>query len=624
MDAAISQMEKIVVQCRAILKKYKKQKDLENVESLLQKIQCRETNVLVCGEFKRGKSSFINAFLEEYICPIDVGIATATVSVLKYGDKVKVTRQYGDLNNLKTEEYDSLDQIDRYARGSAESIDNTVMLIIEIPNPKLKSGIVLFDTPGIGGLDPRHAFLTNYFLPKADITLFVTDMDSPMTAAEIDFFEKKIASYSKQYAILINKSDKFRTLKSQEEWINDIKTKCPAAKVIIPVSSKLKNDYLQSKDTEDLHESNFEIVENNIYILAADFKKALLIELKKYIIQLLNEVLSPIKTQIEQIKVPDPNLISKFEKELAIYKKQKDDLANPASEYRQKLESIIRKTKNEVEVKLQDESIILSSTHLKELATSAQARSNPKWLLEQINNGVGSIAAELDCLIDDAFDNVIAIIGNETIDDSSRSKFKYSINVDLTPEEKSLGTIACNTARHSLPAVGIFSLVAGLASVVFTGGATLPLLLGGATALGFVGKNMSDASKTNDAAYFQNKLAPEISRAMTHLRGYINLRFDDFNRQLLIAFQENAQKLIDNMDSIISNLTKLKTETAQQLQLKSKILNEEIKPIEQLLSVTNLFLSNPFEKKEKSGTPIPDAVENKDKGVSNDDKTMVG
>lgn len=623
MDAAISQMENIVVQCRAILKKYKKQKDLETIENLLQKIQCRETNVLICGEFKRGKSSFINAFLEEYICPVDVGIATATVSVLKYGEKVKITRQYGDLSNLKTEEYDSLDQIERYAKGSTESIDNTVMLIIELPNPKLKSGIILFDTPGIGGLDPRHAFLTNYFLPKADITLFVTDVDSPITTAEIDFFEKKIAPYSKQYAILVNKADKFATFKAQEDWINDIKKKCPAAKVVIPVSSKLKNDYLESKDKEDLYESNFEVFENEIYTLAAELKKTLLIELKKYIIQLLNEVLSPIKTQIEQIKVPDPNLISKFEKELVTYKKQKEELANPSSEYRQKLESIIRKTKNEVEIKLQDESIILSSTYLKELATSPQARANPKWLLEQINNGVGSIATDLDRLIDDAFDNVIAIIGDEAVNNSSKSKFKYNINVDLTPEEKSLGTIACNTARHSLPAVGIFSLVAGLASVVFTGGATLPLLLGGATALGFVGKNMSDASKANDVSYYQNKLAPEISRAMNHLRGYINLRFDDFNRQLLVAFQENIQKLIDSMDSIIGNLTKLKTETAQQLQLKSKILNEEIKPIEQLLSVTNLFLSNPFDKNNEKEKPDLVNTNNK-KDVSNDDRTMVG
>lgn len=623
MDAAISQMENIVVQCRAILKKYKKQKDLETIENLLQKIQCRETNVLICGEFKRGKSSFINAFLEEYICPVDVGIATATVSVLKYGEKVKITRQYGDLSNLKTEEYDSLDQIERYAKGSTESIDNTVMLIIELPNPKLKSGIILFDTPGIGGLDPRHAFLTNYFLPKADITLFVTDVDSPITTAEIDFFEKKIAPYSKQYAILVNKADKFATFKAQEDWINDIKKKCPAAKVVIPVSSKLKNDYLESKDKEDLYESNFEVFENEIYTLAAELKKTLLIELKKYIIQLLNEVLSPIKTQIEQIKVPDPNLISKFEKELVTYKKQKEELANPSSEYRQKLESIIRKTKNEVEIKLQDESIILSSTYLKELAASPQARANPKWLLEQINNGVGSIATDLDRLIDDAFDNVIAIIGDEAVNNSSKSKFKYNINVDLTPEEKSLGTIACNTARHSLPAVGIFSLVAGLASVVFTGGATLPLLLGGATALGFVGKNMSDASKANDVSYYQNKLAPEISRAMNHLRGYINLRFDDFNRQLLVAFQENIQKLIDSMDSIIGNLTKLKTETAQQLQLKSKILNEEIKPIEQLLSVTNLFLSNPFDKNNEKEKPDLVNTNNK-KDVSNDDRTMVG
>ena len=58
---------------------------------------------MVCGEFKRGKSTFINALLDMSLCPTDEHIATSTVSIIKYGEKQKVTRFYDTEDGVKEE-----------------------------------------------------------------------------------------------------------------------------------------------------------------------------------------------------------------------------------------------------------------------------------------------------------------------------------------------------------------------------------------------------------------------------------------------------------------------------------------------------------------------------------------
>ena len=87
------------------------------------------------------------------------------------------------------------------------------MLIIELPSDKLKNGLVLMDTPGVGGLDPRHLFLTLYVMPKADVTFFVVDAGEPLSSTELDFYKDKILQYAPSAKIVLNKSD----LKSKEE-----------------------------------------------------------------------------------------------------------------------------------------------------------------------------------------------------------------------------------------------------------------------------------------------------------------------------------------------------------------------------------------------------------------------
>lgn len=86
-----------------ILNEYHKKMAIDTINELFSKLSSNQTTIMVCGEFKRGKSTFINALLDMSLCPTDEHIATSTVSIIKYGEKQKVTRFYDTEDGAKEE-----------------------------------------------------------------------------------------------------------------------------------------------------------------------------------------------------------------------------------------------------------------------------------------------------------------------------------------------------------------------------------------------------------------------------------------------------------------------------------------------------------------------------------------
>ena len=181
-----------------ILNEYHKKMAIDTINELFSKLSSNQTTIMVCGEFKRGKSTFINALLDMSLCPTDEHIATSTVSIIKYGEKQKVTRFYDTEDGVK-EEIIEYEKINQFAKGSNLEIDNTIMLVIEVPCNRLKDGLTIIDTPGVGGLNPRHRFLTLSAIPKTDTIFYMVSVGEPITTIELDFLKKDILPKSKAY-----------------------------------------------------------------------------------------------------------------------------------------------------------------------------------------------------------------------------------------------------------------------------------------------------------------------------------------------------------------------------------------------------------------------------------------
>ena len=64
---------------------------IERLANAKQRIESRSVTVAVVGEFKRGKSTLVNALIQTSACPVDADIVTAVPTLVRYGEKLAVT-----------------------------------------------------------------------------------------------------------------------------------------------------------------------------------------------------------------------------------------------------------------------------------------------------------------------------------------------------------------------------------------------------------------------------------------------------------------------------------------------------------------------------------------------------
>ena len=588
----------IIKRITPLLKNHHKESDIEQLSKMMAAVSSDSVSALVCGEFKRGKSSFINAFLGEDLCPTDAGIATSVVSIIKYGKERKVIRLYGDINNLQSEEI-PFDAIEKYAKGTSLEVDNTTMLLIELPSAKLESGLSLIDTPGVGGLDPRHLFLTLYVLPKADVTFFVVDAGEPLSSTELDFYKDKIIPYSRSCKIILNKSD-LKTKEELEQIIVDIKNKisryCGIDKQsvdVIPVSSAHWNMYNKSKSEKMKISSNCEAVNSTIENSVPEYKRIILEGIKQRVIASLSNIKEMLSYQISQLKEPDKDEQELFKNRLIELKQMKDNILNPSSEIRKNIYHIIKNSQTKVINELTKQSILFSTECLDSILKRPEAKGDNggRWVLQQINLGLESLAAEVDLRIESGFNEVNELLGEEI--QISEGGFAERINVDLTPADRSVADKACNMTRQALPGLGVAGLAAGVLSI-FCG----PLVygLGGlAAAAAYVYKSGKDANAANRVYELKTKLGPQITIAMNDLKTYVQQRYDEFNEALVDSIERMTNEIVTEMQDAVDALKSIendKKEVAKQLE----VIEGQVQFVETHLKQTELLLTNPFEK----------------------------
>ena len=131
--------------------------------------------LVVVGEFNAGKSAFINALLGSRVLKEGVTPTTTQVNILHYGKKM----------------------------GSQVLDDNTLVLTAPV---ELLGEISIVDTPGTNAIIREHETITEKFIPRSDLVLFITSADRPFTESERAFLEK-IRNWGKKVVIVVNKID---------------------------------------------------------------------------------------------------------------------------------------------------------------------------------------------------------------------------------------------------------------------------------------------------------------------------------------------------------------------------------------------------------------------------------
>jgi Dynamin family len=147
--------------------------------------------VLVVGEFKQGKSLLVNALVNAPVCPVDDDIATAVPTAVRYSDTPVVTlfREGDEDGEAPVAISIPIEQLPEYVSeaGNPGNRQRVKCVEVGIPRQLLQAGLVLVDTPGVGGLGSVYGASTMAVLPSADAVVLVSDASQEYTASELEF-----------------------------------------------------------------------------------------------------------------------------------------------------------------------------------------------------------------------------------------------------------------------------------------------------------------------------------------------------------------------------------------------------------------------------------------------------
>jgi GTPase SAR1 family protein len=178
---------------------------VERLDRAGERLAARVSTVAVVGEFKRGKSTLVNALIQKAVCPVDADIVTAVPTLVRYGEQAAVyVQRQADEGSGPTQEAVSFAELRSIVSETSDDTPSGVRSV-EI----LRAGLRLLDTPGVGGLESAHGQVTLATLDGVDGALFVTDASQELTAPELAFL-KLTLDRCHTVALVLTKTDLHR------------------------------------------------------------------------------------------------------------------------------------------------------------------------------------------------------------------------------------------------------------------------------------------------------------------------------------------------------------------------------------------------------------------------------
>ena len=161
-------------------------------------------NLVVVGEFKRGKSTLINALLGRELLPTAVVPLTSVVTVIRFGRRDRMVVRFADGRECESPVAALADFVTE--AGNPENEKAVELTSLEVDDPLLEDGLELIDTPGVGSIHAHNTAVTCGFLPRTDAALCVLDAGQPLSESERDLL-LALAESVPRIVVVVNKID---------------------------------------------------------------------------------------------------------------------------------------------------------------------------------------------------------------------------------------------------------------------------------------------------------------------------------------------------------------------------------------------------------------------------------
>jgi hypothetical protein len=182
------------------------------VRQLVARINEGRFFVACVGQFKRGKSTLLDAFVGEPILPTGVVPVTTVPTVLRYGD-TRTARVLIDTRWRMIRPED----LPLYVSEELNPENSKQIAGVEVflPSPLLAGGMCLVDTPGIGSVFSGNTETTKDFIPQIDAAILVVGADPPISGEELALIEA-VAANVDEILIVLNKIDRVSVAERQQ------------------------------------------------------------------------------------------------------------------------------------------------------------------------------------------------------------------------------------------------------------------------------------------------------------------------------------------------------------------------------------------------------------------------
>lgn len=293
------------------------------------KLQEEAFNLVILGQFKRGKSTFINALLGESILPTAIVPLTSVVTILRYGPELKVEVCY--LNETKHEI--PLSELSAFITERENPCNKKGVKEVTVfyPSEYLKGGVRIIDTPGAGSVYSHNTDVAYAYLPYVDAAIFVTSADPPLSNSEHQFL-KDIRSFVDKLFFVLNKIDQVSEADRNEaleftsriimEDIGQGKVK------IHPLSARWALEGKKQGNNGMLQKSLLPDFERQLQeFLVHEKGKVFLQAVTNNLLKLVSDETISFQLEQEAIKLPLEELtrkISRFEEEMNVISKDRE------------------------------------------------------------------------------------------------------------------------------------------------------------------------------------------------------------------------------------------------------------------------------------------------------------
>ena len=261
-----------------------------NIVDSMENLNQDNFNLVVVGEFSRGKSTFINALLGKRVLPSATKPTTTVINKITTGEQIEYVLHFRDEN--KAPEVISEEDFKQLVATSEPDFDNEVevkeyneylnylssiaYVNIKYPTKLLEDGVEIIDTPGTNDLDQAREEITFEFIPKSDAAILVLSATQILSESEVAFLKERIlANDINKIFFVINAKDKLMSredekkvfdyaIKHLKQYVTKPKVFLVSSKGALNYKRKAHGETFKGKIPATLAETGFDTLEREI------------------------------------------------------------------------------------------------------------------------------------------------------------------------------------------------------------------------------------------------------------------------------------------------------------------------------------------------------------------------